>query len=69
MTRKYLIIILFPNILFAQDSLNLIDAIKISMWQNYDIQISAKNQNSMNEMLKLAFPCCTGYKELLLLWL
>ena len=45
MIRKYLIIILFPNILFAQDSLRLIDAIKISMWQNYDIQISAKNQN------------------------
>ena len=45
MIKKYLIIILFPNIIFAQENLSLIDAIKISMWQNYDIQISAKNQD------------------------
>ena len=43
--KKYIIILIFPNILFGQDSLSLMEAIKISMWQNYDIQISAKNQH------------------------
>jgi outer membrane protein len=43
--RKHIILLLFPSLLFAQNTLSLIDAIKIGMWANYDIQISAKKQN------------------------
>ena len=43
--KKYIIILLFPQLIFAQDTLSLMDAIKIGMWKNYEIQISAKNQN------------------------
>ncbi len=43
--KKYIILLLFPNLLFAQDSLGLMDAIKLGMWNNYDIKISSKNQN------------------------
>ena len=43
--KKHIILLLFPNLLFAQNELSLIDAIKIGMWGNYDIHISAKNQN------------------------
>ncbi|MEC9209662.1 MAG: TolC family protein [Bacteroidota bacterium] len=43
--KKHIILLLFPNLLFAQNELSLIDAIKIGMWSNYDIHISAKNQN------------------------
>ena len=42
--RKYIIILLFPNLVFAQNELSLMDAIQLAMWQNYEIQISAKNQ-------------------------
>ncbi len=42
--RKYIILLLFPNLLFAQKELTLIDAIKIGLHENYDIQISAKNK-------------------------
>ena len=43
--KKYIILLLLPNLIFGQNKLSLIDAIKIGMWKNYDIQISAKNQN------------------------
>lgn len=44
--KKSLILFLFiPNIFFAQNELSLLDAIKIGMWSNFDIQISSKNQN------------------------
>ena len=44
--KKNLIIFLFiPNIFFAQNELSLLDAIKIGMWSNFDIQISSKNQD------------------------
>ena len=44
--KKSLIIFLFiPNIFFAQNELSLLDAIKIGMWSNFDIQISSKNQD------------------------
>ena len=43
--KKYIILLLSPNLLFGQNTLDLMDAIKIGMWENYDIQISAKNQN------------------------
>ena len=45
--KKQIIIItlFFPNLLFGQDSLALMEAIKISMWNNYDIQITAKQQH------------------------
>ena len=43
--KKYIILLLFPNLLFGQNKLSLMDAIKLGMWENYDIQISAKNQN------------------------
>jgi outer membrane protein len=43
--RKHIILLLFPSLLFAQNTLSLIDAIKIGMWANYDIQISAKKQD------------------------
>ena len=43
--KKYIILLLLPNLIFGQNKLSLMDAIKIGMWKNYDIQISAKNQN------------------------
>jgi len=43
--KKYIILLLFPNLLFAQDSLGLMNAIKLGMWNNYDIKISSKNQD------------------------
>ena len=43
--KKYIILILIPNLLFSQNEMSLLDAIKLGMWKNYDIQISAKNQN------------------------
>ena len=42
--KKYIILLLIPNLLLAQSTLSLIDAIKIGMWGNYEIQISAKEQ-------------------------
>lgn len=42
--KKIILLLLLSNILYGQDSLSLIDAIKIGLWKNYDIQISAKNQ-------------------------
>lgn len=47
--RKYIILLLFPNLVFAQNELSLMDAIQLAMWQNYEIQISAKNQK-INEI-------------------
>ena len=43
--KKYIILLLLPNLLSGQNELNLIDAIKLGMWENYDIQITAKNQS------------------------
>ena len=43
--KKYIILLLLPNLLSGQNELNLIDAIKLGMWKNYDIQITAKNQS------------------------
>ena len=45
MLKKYLLLILLPSTIFAQENLSLIDAIRIGMWQNYEIQISAKKQS------------------------
>ena len=42
--KRYIILLLLPNLLFAQKELNLMDAIKIGLQENYDIQISAKNK-------------------------
>ena len=42
--RKYILLLLFPNLLFAQKELKLIDAIRIGLQENYDIKISAKNK-------------------------
>jgi len=42
--KRYLFILLLPNLLIAQDTLYLIDAIKIGLQENYDIQISKKNK-------------------------
>ncbi|MBC8265681.1 MAG: TolC family protein [Flavobacteriales bacterium] len=42
--KKYIILLLFPNLLFAQTELSLMDAIKIGMQENYDIQLSSKNK-------------------------
>ena len=42
--KRYIILLLLPNLLFAQKELKLIDAIKIGLQENYDIQISAKNK-------------------------
>ena len=42
--KKYIILILFPNLLFAQTELSLMEAIKIGMQENYDIQLSSKNK-------------------------
>jgi len=47
--RKYIILLLFPNLVFAQNELSLMDAIELAMWQNYEIQISAKKQK-INEI-------------------
>jgi outer membrane protein TolC len=43
--KKIILLLLLSNILYGQDSLSLMDAIKIGLWKNYDIQISAKKQN------------------------
>ena len=44
--KKYIIlIILYPQLIFSQDTLTLMDAVKIGMEKNYDIQISVKNNN------------------------
>jgi len=45
--NKYLLIILLPNLIYAQDTLSLIDALKIGLNNNYDIQIS-KRQNDIS---------------------
>lgn len=42
--QKYIILILFPNLLFSQNELSLIDAIKTGLQENYEIQISEKKQ-------------------------
>ena len=42
--KKYILLLLFPNLLFAQEDLNIMQAIQTALHQNYDIQISAKNQ-------------------------
>ncbi len=49
MLKKYLLLILLPSTIFAQENLSLIDAIRIGMWQNYEIKISAKKQ-SLNKI-------------------
>ena len=41
--KKIILIILIPNFIFAQKELTLMDAIKIGLQDNYDIQISHKN--------------------------
>ena len=41
--KKLILIILVPNLLLAQKDLSLLDAIKIGLKDNYDIQISNKN--------------------------
>ena len=38
--KRYLFILLLPNLIIAQDSLSLMDAIQIGLQENYDIQIS-----------------------------
>ena len=44
--KKYIIILLLiPNFLFTQNDLNLLQAIEMGMWSNFDIQISSKNQD------------------------
>ncbi len=45
MKKIILLLLLLSNILYGQDSLSLMDAIKIGLWKNYDIQISTKKQN------------------------
>ena len=42
--RKIILLLLLSNILYSQDSLSLMGAIKIGLWKNYDIQISEKKQ-------------------------
>ncbi len=42
--KKYILLLLLPNLLFAQEDLNIMQAIQTALHQNYDIQISAKNQ-------------------------
>ena len=42
--KKYILLLLLPNLLFAQEDLNIMQAIRTALHQNYDIQISAKNQ-------------------------
>ena len=41
--KNLILIILVPNLLLAQKNLSLLDAIKIGLKDNYDIQISNKN--------------------------
>ena len=44
--KKYIaILLLIPNILFAQNDLSLLQAIEIGMWSNFDIQVSSRNQD------------------------
>jgi outer membrane protein TolC len=43
--NKYILIILLPNLIYAQDTLSLIDALKIGLNNNYDIQISKKKKD------------------------
>ena len=43
--KKIILLLLLSNILYGQDSLSLMDAIKIGLWKNYNIQISTKKQN------------------------
>ena len=43
--KKYiLLLLLLPNIILGQDELNLIDAIKIGIWKNYEIKISEQQK-------------------------
>ena len=42
--KRYIILLLFPNLLFAQSELSLMDAIRIGLQENYEIQISKRNQ-------------------------
>ncbi|MAW20807.1 MAG: hypothetical protein CMD16_00240 [Flavobacteriales bacterium] len=43
--KKYIVILfLLPKLIIGQDTLSLIDAIRIGMWENYEIRISSKNQ-------------------------
>ena len=42
--KKIILLLLLSNILYSQDSLSLMGAIKIGLWKNYDIQISEKKQ-------------------------
>jgi len=42
--KRYIFILLLPNLIFAQNELSLMNAIKIGLQENYDIQISAKNK-------------------------
>ena len=43
--KKYiLLLLLLPNIILGQDELNLIDAIKIGIWKNYEVQISEQQK-------------------------
>ena len=43
--KKYiLLLLLLPNIILGQDELNLIDAIKIGIWENYEIKISKQQK-------------------------
>ncbi len=42
--KKYIVLLLIPNLLLGQNELSLIDAIRLGMWQNYEIQISKKKQ-------------------------
>tara|TARA_B100001758_G_C18416862_1_gene620776 strand:+ start:6462 stop:7778 length:1317 start_codon:yes stop_codon:yes gene_type:complete len=44
MNKYPIILFLLPNLLLAQDTLSLMDAIAIGMWENYEIKISSKNQ-------------------------
>ena len=41
--RIYIFILLLPNLIYAQNKLLLMDAIEIGLQENYDIQISDKN--------------------------
>ena len=42
--KKYIVLLLIPNLLLGQNELSLIDAIRLGMWQNYEIQISKKKK-------------------------
>ena len=55
--KKYiLLLLLLPNIILGQDELNLIDAIKIGIWENYEIKIS-KQQKARPTHDRYAVPC------------